>query len=108
LKSWRSATRLLAPLLAALWLAAAFTPCTALAGGGAVETGDPCKPLKAAPAAACIQLACQSVIMPAPAGDVTAPAGFGPVVLSVAMVAPAGRSEAPEPPPPKSAPAIRA
>jgi hypothetical protein len=104
----RSARRVLAPLLAALLLAASFAPCTAFVGTAAAAS-DPCKPHKAAPPpTACIQLACQSVITPAPIGDMPEPAAFGQVVLITATAAPVGRSDAPEPPPPKSAPAIRA
>ncbi len=101
---WGFAAEVLAPLLAALLLAASIAPCTAFAA----PSGDPCKPHKATPApAACIQLACQPMTTPAPAGEASAPVAFVTVAFRPSAALIEGLSVAPDTPPPKTAPATR-
>jgi hypothetical protein len=112
LHPWSFAAKVLAPLLAFLLVAASLAPCTALAGidtaAGAAASSDPCKPRKAtSPPAGCIQLACQSATVLAPTCELAEPVAFESVVYCAPVFRLEGRRDAPEPPPPKSAPATR-
>ena len=110
---WGMLREVLASLMAALLLAAAAAPCTALAAPGAeigpAPSTDPCKPHKAvAPAIDCVQLACQSAIQPAPDGQVAPSPQYENAVFQQRAFVLSGRFDTPEPPVPKTSPAIRA